>query len=88
MAETSQSATGPYVAMADAGSALNAWTAAFREAVLVKVPGSGGDGGSGDGGDGGDNGGDSDGGGGSKSGSSGEGGEGGGWNCTTKDLVP
>ena len=55
-AETSQSATGPYVAMADAGSALNAWTAAFREAVLVKVPG--GDGG-GDGGDGGGGGGDS-----------------------------
>ena len=35
--ETSQSATGPYVAMADAGLALTAWTAVFREAVLVKV---------------------------------------------------
>ena len=63
MAETSQSATGPYVAMADAGSALNAWTAAFREAVLVKVPG--GD----DGGDGGEDG--------CKGGVGGEGGEGG-----------
>ena len=48
MAETSQSARGPYVAMADAGLALNALTATIREAVLVKVP----DGG--DGGDGGD----------------------------------
>ena len=56
MAETSQSATGPYVAMADAGSALNAWTAAFREAVLVKAPGSGGDGGSGEGSEGGEGG--------------------------------
>eukprot|EP00964_Phaeocystis_antarctica_P018647 scaffold10289_cov47-Phaeocystis_antarctica.AAC.6 len=37
MAETSQSATGPYVAMADATSSLYAWTAAFREAVLVKT---------------------------------------------------
>ena len=37
MPETSQSATGPYVAMADAGSALTAWTAVLREAVLVKV---------------------------------------------------
>ena len=34
--ETSQSATGPYVAMADAGLALTAWTAVFRE-VFVKV---------------------------------------------------
>eukprot|EP00964_Phaeocystis_antarctica_P038780 scaffold22176_cov50-Phaeocystis_antarctica.AAC.5 len=37
--ETSQSATGPYVAMADAGLALTAWTAAFRDALLVKVTG-------------------------------------------------
>ena len=35
--ETSQSAMGPYVAVAAAGLALNAWTAAFREALLVKV---------------------------------------------------
>ena len=35
--ETSQPATGPYIAMADAGLALTAWTAVFREAVLVKV---------------------------------------------------
>eukprot|EP00964_Phaeocystis_antarctica_P001314 scaffold701_cov64-Phaeocystis_antarctica.AAC.2 len=48
--ETSQSATGPYVAVADAGLALTALTAVFREAVLVKMPG--GDGG-GEGGDGG-----------------------------------
>eukprot|EP00964_Phaeocystis_antarctica_P001312 scaffold700_cov50-Phaeocystis_antarctica.AAC.3 len=46
--ETSQSATGPYVAMADARLALTAWTAASRDALLVKVPG--GDGG-GEGGD-------------------------------------
>ena len=51
--ETSQSATGPYVAMADAGLALTAWTAVFREAVLVKVPGGdGGDAGGGGGDDG------------------------------------
>ena len=37
MAETSQSATGPYVAMADAGLALTAWTAVSRENLLVKV---------------------------------------------------
>ena len=35
--ETSQLATGPYVAIADTGLALIAWTAVFREAVLVKV---------------------------------------------------
>ena len=35
MAETSQSA----MSLKAAGLALNAWTAAFREAVLVKVPG-------------------------------------------------
>ena len=35
--ETSQSATGPYVAMADAGLALTASTAVFRENLLVKV---------------------------------------------------
>ena len=35
--ETSQSATGPYVAMADAGLALTARTAAPREALFVKV---------------------------------------------------
>ena len=38
-AETSQSAMRPYVAMAAAGSALYAWTAVFREAVLVNVAG-------------------------------------------------
>ena len=37
--ETSQSAMGPYVAMAAAGLALYAWTAVFREAVLVNVAG-------------------------------------------------
>ena len=39
MAETSQSATGPYVAMADAGLASKARTAAFKS-LLVKVAGS------------------------------------------------
>ena len=38
-AETSQSAMRPYVAMAAAGSVLYAWTAIFREAVLVNVAG-------------------------------------------------
>eukprot|EP00964_Phaeocystis_antarctica_P152411 scaffold120287_cov55-Phaeocystis_antarctica.AAC.3 len=49
--ETSQSTTGPYVAMADAGLALTAWSAVFRDTLLVKVPGgdAGGDGGEGDG---------------------------------------
>ena len=73
MAETSQSATGPYVAMADAELALNAWIAAFREALVVKVAGSGSEGGGGDGG-GGDGGGE--GGGGAGGGGVGQGGEG------------
>ena len=61
MAETSQSAMGPYVAMAAVGSVLYAWTAVFREALVLKpmkVPGGddGGDGGDGGapGGEGGD----------------------------------
>merc|ERR1719424_2500200 len=37
MAETSQLAMGPYVAMAAVGSALYAWTAVCREALVVKV---------------------------------------------------
>ena len=37
MAETSQSAIGPYVAIASAGSVLYAWTAVFSDAVSVKV---------------------------------------------------
>ena len=37
MAETSQLAMGPYVTMAAVGSALYAWTAVFREALVVKV---------------------------------------------------
>ena len=36
-AETSQLAMGPYVAVAAVGSALNASTAVFREALSVKV---------------------------------------------------
>ena len=53
MAETSQSAMGPYVAMAAAGSALYAWTAVCREALVVKVAASSDSGsGLGDGGDG------------------------------------
>ena len=39
MAETSQLATGPYVASAEATSALYAWTAVFREALVVNVAG-------------------------------------------------
>ena len=37
MAETSQSAIRPYVAMAAVGLALYAWTAVFRESLVVKV---------------------------------------------------
>ena len=37
MAETSHSAMGPYVAMAAVGSALYAWTAVCREALVVKM---------------------------------------------------
>jgi hypothetical protein len=50
MDETSQSAMGPYVAVAAVGFASNARTAVCREALVVKVPG----------GDGGDGGGDGD----------------------------
>ena len=39
MAETSQSAIRPYVAVAAVGLSLNAWTAVSREALLVKVAG-------------------------------------------------
>eukprot|EP00964_Phaeocystis_antarctica_P131432 scaffold95326_cov46-Phaeocystis_antarctica.AAC.2 len=39
------SVMGPYSAMAKAAFALNAWTAAFREAVVVKVNDWGGGGG-------------------------------------------
>ena len=39
MAETSQSAKGPYVAVAAVGLALYACTAVFREAVVVNVAG-------------------------------------------------
>ena len=35
--ETSQSAMGPYVAIAESASASKARTAVFREAVLAKV---------------------------------------------------
>ena len=56
MAETSQSAMRPYVAMAAVGSALYAWTAVRREALPVKVYEAAGLGlvGGGDGGEGGD----------------------------------
>ena len=37
MAETSQSAMGPYVAMAAVGLALYAWTAVCRETLVVKI---------------------------------------------------
>ena len=47
MAETHQSAIGPYVAMVAVGLELYAWTAVIKEALVVKVPGGdgGGDGG-------------------------------------------
>ena len=51
MDETSHLSMAPYMAMVAVGLALKAWTAAFREAVLVKVPGRlgcGGEGGEGD----------------------------------------
>eukprot|EP00964_Phaeocystis_antarctica_P084094 scaffold52950_cov63-Phaeocystis_antarctica.AAC.1 len=58
MAETSQSATGPYVASAEVELSLYAWNAVFRDSLLVKVPGgdAGGEGGE-DGGGGGEDGG-------------------------------
>ena len=52
MAETSQSAMGPYVATAAVWLMSNDWTAVFREAWLVKVPGGEGGGGVGGGGGG------------------------------------
>ena len=73
MAETSQSEMGPHVAVAAVGLALNAWTAVFREYLVVKIQGGGGGGlggGSGSEGGGGDGGG--------IGGSGGEGGGGGG----------
>ena len=93
MDETSQSAMGPHVTMAAVASSSNAWTAALREAVLVKVPGGDSGGGGGDGGKGGEDGGEGGGGGdgdggGGEGGEGGEGGDDGGCNCTTKDLVP
>ena len=69
MAETSQLAIGPYVAIAAVGSALYARTAVCREALVAKVPGGDGDGGGG---------GEGDGGGGLGEGGDGAGGEGGG----------
>ena len=75
MAETSQSAMGPYVAMAAVGLALYARTAVCRESLVVKVPGGGdGDGGGGEGLGGG---GDGDGGEGLGGGGDGGGGDGG-----------
>ena len=58
MPETSQSARGPYVASAEATSALYAWTAVFRGALVVKVEVQACVGGLGDGGEGGNAGGD------------------------------
>jgi len=80
MAETSQSAMRPYVAVAAVGFASNAPTAVLRKPLVVKVPGGEDGGGGGDsGGDGGDGGDDGDGG--------GDGGDGG-WSSTIKDSVP
>ena len=54
MAETSQSAMGPNIAMAAVGSVLYAWSAVFRVALVVKVVActDGDSGGEGDGGGG------------------------------------
>ena len=60
MAETSQLAMGPYVAIALVGLALYAWTAVCREALVVKVVACSGDGDSGGEGDGGAPGGEGD----------------------------
>ena len=57
MAETHQSAIGPYVAMVAVGLELYAWTAVIKEALVVKVPGGDDGGEGGEGGDGGDGGG-------------------------------
>ena len=89
MDETSQLAMAPYAAMEEGAFKSNDWTAFFREALLVKVPGGcgggkggeggeggeGGDEGGNDGGEGGDGGG---GGGGGDGGADGGGGRGGG----------
>ena len=61
MAETHQSAMGPYFTMAAVGLVSKAWTAVFREALVVKVfvkvqAGGESDGGSGGGGGGGSDG--------------------------------
>ena len=52
MAETSQSAMGPYVAMATVEFSSKAWTAVFSSAVSVNVVGGGGGEGGGGGGEG------------------------------------
>ena len=44
---------GPYVTMAEALLSLNAWAAAFREALVGKMNAQGGEGGGGSGGEGG-----------------------------------
>ena len=81
MAETHQSAMGPYVAMAEALSALKSVTAVFREVLVVKVvpvQGGRGEGGGGEGSGGGAAGSSAAGGGGEGGGGEGGGGEGGG----------
>jgi len=67
MAETHQSAMGPYFAMAEAAFELNSVTAVFRASLVVKVStmqAGGGEGGSGEGDEGDGGGGEGDGGGG------------------------
>ena len=90
-AETSQSAMGPYFAMAAVGLALYAWTAVCREALVVKVCAAaglglvGGDDGDGGGGLGLGGGGDGDGGEGLGGGGDGDGG--GGLGLVVKDMM-
>ena len=73
---TSHAEIGPYVSVAAVGLELNTWTAAIKEALVMKVPGGAGGSCGGEGGDGGDGGG-GEGGGGDGGGLGGSGGEGG-----------
>ena len=80
MAETHQSAMGPYFAMAEAAFELNSVTAVFRASLVVKVStmqAGGGEGGSGEGDEGDGGGGEGDGGGGEGDGGGGLGDDGG-----------
>ena len=88
MAETSQSAMGPHLAMAAVGFALKAWTSVIREALVVKIQAEAGGGlGEGNGGEGGGTGG-GEGDGGMGGGGVGGGGVGGGEQLPDPQLEP